>query len=141
MVLSRNGNCIIQINCFILFRKLSPLQCTIFNSSYFSKNKSIVFRKDYGKSNLMLCELNAFYFTKLPFIGFTSYEIKQGVVFWGIPVTTKASTTYLKKPSPHRERRYQIYAIINFDPFTHSNCLLLGNFLPGYNHNQTTGNW
>ena len=41
---------------------------------------------DILKSKLILCEWNAFYFIEIAFIGFTSDEIKQCIVFLGHPV-------------------------------------------------------
>ena len=40
----------------------------------------------YIKSKLILCEWNAFYFSEIAFIDFTSHEIKQCIVFLGHPV-------------------------------------------------------
>ena len=36
---------------------------------------------------LILCELNAFYFIEIAFIGFTLHEIKQCIFFFGTPGT------------------------------------------------------
>ena len=40
---------------------------------------------DISKSNLILCEWNAFYFNEIAFIGFMLHEIKQCIVFFGTP--------------------------------------------------------
>ena len=40
---------------------------------------------DILKSNLILCEWNAFYLIEIAFVGFTLHEIKQCIVFFGTP--------------------------------------------------------
>ena len=46
----------------------------------------------YIKSKLIFCEYNGFYFIEIAFIGFTLYEIKQGIVFFGTPGTSLISS-------------------------------------------------
>ena len=45
-------------------------------------NIALIIKCYISKSKLILCEYNTFYFSE---IGFTSHEIKQGIVFWGTP--------------------------------------------------------
>ena len=63
------------------------------------KNASLTLKRQYlcqyraenrvyiSKSKLTLCEWNAFYFSEIAFIDFTSHEIKQCIVFFGTPGT------------------------------------------------------
>ena len=43
----------------------------------------------YIKSKLILCEWNAFHFSEIAFINFTLHEIKQCIVFFGTPGSSR----------------------------------------------------